>query len=85
MRSYLSVQVIRATCSLSSRDRFEVVAAYHLPLIEIFRSFASSKYDPQTKVWSFDLDDHDLLLQKSRGLAPGLIVTPLPTWICDEF
>ena len=77
--------MITATCSLSSRSRFEVVAAYHAPLIEIFKSIASGQYNSQTRVWSFALYDHDLLLQKSRGLAPGLLVTPLPTFVRDAF
>ena len=86
MCSHLSLQVTTAKCSLSSRDRFEVVAAYHASLIEIFRRpEASGQYNPQTKVWSFSLDDHDLLLLKSRCLAPVLILTPLPTWVRDAF
>ena len=85
MCSHLSLQVTTAKCSLSSRDRFEVVAAYQASLIEIFRSFASGHYNPQTKVWSFSLHDHDVLLCKSRGLAPGLVVTPRPTWVRDAF
>ena len=80
-----SPQVITATCSLTSRSRFEVVAAYHAPLIEIFKSIASGQYNSNTRVWSFALFDHDLLLQKSRGLAPGLIVTPLPPFVRDAF
>jgi len=77
--------VITAVCSLTSRSRFEVAAAYHAPLIEIFKSIASGQYNSKTRVWSFALHDHDLLLQKSRGLAPGLNVTALPTFVRDAF
>ena len=77
--------MITAVSSLISRSRFEVVAAYHAPLIDIFKSIASGQYNSKTRVWTFALDDHDLLLQKSRGLAPGLIVTPLPTFVRDAF
>ena len=62
-----------------------MVVAYHAPLIEIFKSIASGQYNSKTRVWSFALHDHDLLLQKSRGLAPGLSVTPLPTFVRDTF
>ena len=36
-------------------------------------------------MWTLALYDHGLLLQKSRGLAPGLIVIPLPTFVRDAF
>lgn len=55
------------------------------PITPLSLSVASRQYNPQTKVWYFSIDDHDLLLRKSRGLAPGLIVTPLPTWVSDAF
>ena len=61
------------------------MVAYHAPLIEIFKSIASGQYNAKDKVWSFALYDHDLLLQKSRGLAPGLVVSPLPTFVRDAF
>ena len=77
--------MITAVCSLTSRSRFEVAAAYHAPLIEIFKSIASGQYNSKTRVWSFALHDHDLLLQKSRGLAPGLNVTALHTFVRDAF
>ena len=75
-----SLQVAPAKCSLCSRG-----LRWSPPITPLSLSVASRQYNPQTKVWYFSIDDHDLLLRKSRGLAPGLIVTPLPTWVSDAF
>ena len=78
-------KVVTATCSLTSATRFEVVASYHAPLIDLFKQLASAQYRASDRTWTFALAEHDLLLQKARGLAPGVLVTPLPANILATF
>ena len=80
-----SGKVVHGSCSLVSVSRFEVTVGYHPQLVEVFKSLASSQYQPSTRLWTFSLGDHDTLLQKARGLAPGLQLTALPTWVLKTF
>lgn len=80
-----SGKVVQGTCSLISTSRFEVHVGYNAQLIEIFKSIPSSQYRSNDRIWTFDLTDHDSLIQKSKSLAPGVVVTPLPAWILSTF
>jgi len=79
------VKVVTATCSLTSATRFEVVAPYHAPLIDMLKQLASAQYRASDRAWTFALAEHDLLQQKVRGLFPAVKMSPLPLHILATF
>ena len=52
---------------LVSNVKFEARVGYHEALIEIFKSMTSSEYKVKDRMWTFHVDEHDLLLEKIKA------------------
>eukprot|EP00092_Neocalanus_flemingeri_P016312 GFUD01017657.1.p1 GENE.GFUD01017657.1~~GFUD01017657.1.p1 ORF type:complete len:811 (-),score=228.30 GFUD01017657.1:63-2438(-) len=78
-------KVVKGSCSLISPTRFEVNVGFHDKLIQTFKAVDSAQYNAQQKTWTFDIMDHDMLIQKTNQLKPEVDVSPLPRWTLDTF
>jgi len=76
---------VKGTCSLISSSRFEVHVGFHEQVINTFKGIESGQYNAQMKTWSFNILDHDRLIQKTNSLKPEVDISPLPLWILQTF
>jgi len=83
--SPFSTNVVKGSCSLISSTRFEVSVGFHAQMIQTFKSIDSAQYNAQQKTWTFNIIDHDILVQKTNLLKPEVEVNPLPRWTLDTF
>ncbi|XP_062603453.1 LOW QUALITY PROTEIN: SWI/SNF-related matrix-associated actin-dependent regulator of chromatin subfamily A-like protein 1 [Saccostrea cucullata] len=74
-----------AKCLLISRERFEVTAGYYPPLIDLFKTIATKKYDAVTRKWSFKLEDYHKLVAAMRSMSPQVKLVTLPQAILSTF
>lgn len=70
---------ITAKCSIIAEDRFQVdLSGYSEEAIEIFKTIPSRSYDPKSRMWSFNINNYDMLLSKLNVLVQKLTVEKLP-------
>ena len=55
--------IIQAACSLVSPTRFEVRTSYHEGMIKIFKCMTTANYNAKTRMWTFELAEHDKLIK----------------------
>ncbi|XP_071448484.1 SWI/SNF-related matrix-associated actin-dependent regulator of chromatin subfamily A-like protein 1 [Hetaerina americana] len=72
-------------CKLIKRDRFAVEIAFHVGLINVFKSIPSSAYDPNSKNWNFSLSDHGKLMSLVSSMKGEVSVSPLPKMVLETF
>ncbi|XP_076821185.1 SWI/SNF-related matrix-associated actin-dependent regulator of chromatin subfamily A-like protein 1 isoform X1 [Clavelina lepadiformis] len=60
------------SCQLTDGDRFTVTCKYDPKLVIVFKSVSSRRFDPETKIWSFDVNDHNYLASKLNVLGFNL-------------
>ncbi|XP_055837389.1 SWI/SNF-related matrix-associated actin-dependent regulator of chromatin subfamily A-like protein 1 [Episyrphus balteatus] len=73
------VQSVSCTCYLISCYRFAVnPSGYHTQLIEVFKSIPSKAYDGNTRIWSFSVNDYQLVQDKCAGLKPYVVIGVIP-------
>jgi len=78
-------KVVKGSCSLISKTRFEVQVGFHDQLIQTFKSIESGQYNAQKKTWSFNILDHDRLIQKTKSLKSEVDILSLPPWTLQTF
>ncbi|XP_034669331.1 SWI/SNF-related matrix-associated actin-dependent regulator of chromatin subfamily A-like protein 1 [Drosophila subobscura] len=74
------------TCSLYmiSAHRFEArTSGYHEKLIAVFKNMPTRSYDSNTRLWSFDLKDYQLLQTHVADLKPHVTINAIPKKILD--
>jgi len=76
---------VSGTCSLVQPTRFQALIGYNEKLIQTFKKMKTGAYNAKTRIWSFDLSEHDPLLQALAALKSEVELTPLPRWILDTF
>ncbi|XP_013929526.1 PREDICTED: SWI/SNF-related matrix-associated actin-dependent regulator of chromatin subfamily A-like protein 1 [Thamnophis sirtalis] len=69
-------RILKGKCINHSEGRFRVEIGYNTELIEIFRSLPSKKYDPETRMWNFSLEDYGELMEKVEQF-PSVSLTSL--------
>ncbi|XP_070585902.1 SWI/SNF-related matrix-associated actin-dependent regulator of chromatin subfamily A-like protein 1 [Erythrolamprus reginae] len=69
-------RILKGKCINHSEGRFRVEIGYNAELIEIFRSLPSKKYDPETKMWNFSLEDYGHLMERVEQF-PAISLTSL--------
>ncbi|KAK7076921.1 SWI/SNF-related matrix-associated actin-dependent regulator of chromatin subfamily A-like protein 1, partial [Halocaridina rubra] len=74
-------KAITGTFRLMSRERFVADVGYYAPMIEIFKTMQSRKYDPESRKWNFSLSEHDNLAEALRPLRPSACISPLPHFV----
>eukprot|EP00105_Crassostrea_gigas_P039322 XP_019923470.1 PREDICTED: SWI/SNF-related matrix-associated actin-dependent regulator of chromatin subfamily A-like protein 1 isoform X2 [Crassostrea gigas] len=74
-----------AKCLLISRERFEVTSGYFPPLVDLFKTMATKKYDAVTKKWSFKLEEYQKLVSAMRAMSPQVRLVPLPQAVLSTF
>ena len=76
--AYCSAKPVTAKCILESATRFRVESEYHAGLVAACKSTPSASYDFKARTWSIDLEHHDELIKKVKGMRPIVNVEPLP-------
>ncbi|KAM3856911.1 SWI/SNF-related matrix-associated actin-dependent regulator of chromatin subfamily A-like protein 1 isoform 1-T2 [Vipera latastei] len=69
-------RILKGKCVKHSEGRFRVEIGYNTELIEIFRSLPSKKYDPETRIWNFSLEDYGHLMKRVEQF-PSISLTSL--------
>ncbi|XP_015686615.1 SWI/SNF-related matrix-associated actin-dependent regulator of chromatin subfamily A-like protein 1 [Protobothrops mucrosquamatus] len=69
-------KILKGKCVKHSEGRFRVEIGYNTELIEIFRSLPSKKYDPETRIWNFSLEDYGHLMERVEQF-PSVSLTSL--------
>uniref|UniRef100_A0A8C5RJJ0 SWI/SNF-related matrix-associated actin-dependent regulator of chromatin subfamily A-like protein 1 n=1 Tax=Laticauda laticaudata TaxID=8630 RepID=A0A8C5RJJ0_LATLA len=77
-------RILKGKCVNHSEGRFRVEIGYNIELIEIFRSLPSKKYDPETRMWNFSLEDYGHLMELVKSL-PDVQLKPLPKPVIMAF
>ncbi|KAM6466511.1 SWI/SNF-related matrix-associated actin-dependent regulator of chromatin subfamily A-like protein 1 isoform 1-T1 [Liasis olivaceus] len=67
---------LKGKCVEHSEGRFRVEIGYNTELIQMFRSLPSKRYDPETRMWNFSLEDYDCLMEGAERF-PSISLTPL--------
>jgi len=78
-------KIVKGTCVLVSKTRFEVQVGFHDQLIQTFKGIESSQYNAQKKTWNFNILDHDRLIQQIKPLQSEVNICPLPNWTLQTF
>ncbi|KAL3273129.1 hypothetical protein HHI36_014583 [Cryptolaemus montrouzieri] len=80
---YLDKQTsITAKCVVTSNVKFTVeLSAFSTPAIEVFKSIPSRQYDANTKQWSFQLQEYEIVLAKLNALKGHLDVVKIPQFV----
>lgn len=72
-------QIITCTCYMISSQRFVVnPSEFSSKIIEIFKSIPSKNYDPNNRLWSFDIKDYDLVHERFENLKPNITIKHIP-------
>ncbi|XP_026563815.1 SWI/SNF-related matrix-associated actin-dependent regulator of chromatin subfamily A-like protein 1 [Pseudonaja textilis] len=69
-------RILKGKCVKHSEGRFRVEIGYNTELIEIFRNLPSKKYDPETRMWNFSLEDYGHLMETVEQF-PSVSLTSL--------
>ncbi|XP_020506799.2 SWI/SNF-related matrix-associated actin-dependent regulator of chromatin subfamily A-like protein 1 [Labrus bergylta] len=67
---------VRGKCVSHTEGRFRIEVGYHAELIAVFKSISSKNYDPATKMWNFDLEDYQQLMDEAASI-PSVSLRPL--------
>ncbi|KAM5152124.1 SWI/SNF-related matrix-associated actin-dependent regulator of chromatin subfamily A-like protein 1 [Mantella aurantiaca] len=59
---------VKGRCVKHAEDRFRVEVGYSAELIVLFKTIPSKNYDPQTKMWNFNLEDYTSLMSEVQRL-----------------
>lgn len=60
---------VRGKCVPHTEGRFRVEVGFHAQLIDVFKSIPSRNFDPATKMWNFNLEDYQHLMQDAAAIA----------------
>lgn len=71
-------------CVLDSHKRFRVESRFNQFVVSVCKSLRSSRYDPSSRTWSLDLEEHENFVRRLRE-NDGIKVVALPTWILATF
>ncbi|KAG8233390.1 hypothetical protein J437_LFUL013170 [Ladona fulva] len=81
--SFYSKANVTGHCKLITKDRFSVEIGYHEVMVKIFKTIPSALYDPPSRTWNFNLQDHGKLLTALSSLKNEVSVSPLPATILE--
>ncbi|KAG4066477.1 hypothetical protein HA402_007113 [Bradysia odoriphaga] len=80
------VKVISCSCYMVSESRFEVnPSGFSNQLINIFKTIPSRSYDMKTKLWSFHMNDYNLVQERVNSMNPNVVIGQLPPYILQVF
>jgi hypothetical protein len=54
-------------------NRFEIIIGYNKDLIDLFKTFSSRRYDPNSKRWNFSLEQYDEIINRIKDQFNGTI------------
>jgi len=63
--------------NVTDRGMIKAMCGYNAAVIDVFKTMKTRSYDKDTRTWSFQLQEHDELVKKLRGLG-NVTVTALP-------
>lgn len=69
--------------ALKSETKFVANFGFNNSIISILKEIPSRSYDQENRIWSFDLSEHGLVVDKLS--KNGYNVEPLPKWILKTF
>nr|XP_033802534.1 SWI/SNF-related matrix-associated actin-dependent regulator of chromatin subfamily A-like protein 1 [Geotrypetes seraphini]XP_033802535.1 SWI/SNF-related matrix-associated actin-dependent regulator of chromatin subfamily A-like protein 1 [Geotrypetes seraphini]XP_033802537.1 SWI/SNF-related matrix-associated actin-dependent regulator of chromatin subfamily A-like protein 1 [Geotrypetes seraphini] len=75
---------LKGKCMKHSEDRFRVEVGYNAELISLFKTLPSRNYDPVSKMWNFNLEDYNDLMQAVQCL-PSVTLQPLEGMDAKDF
>lgn len=71
---------------LINNQQFEAQVDYNQELMEIFKSMKTKKYDPNTKRWSFNLNEYEELISNIRSkMGQSVNIVQLPKIVKETF
>lgn len=77
-------KVVSATVYLISEDRFEVnPSEFSSPLVNVFKTLNTRRFDNKTKLWNFSIDEYDTLMSRVAPLAPHVVLGSLPPYVLN--
>lgn len=74
------------TCNLYmvSAHRFAAqTSGYHEKLVAVFKNMPTKSYESNSRIWSFDLSDYQLLQTHAGDLKPNVHVNGIPKKVLD--
>jgi hypothetical protein len=75
--STVSGPAVTITMAVTADGMFKAICPYHAGAVAVFKTIGSRSYDSNTRVWSFQVRDHDQLV-KRLGELGSATVKPLP-------
>ncbi|GFO17797.1 swi/snf-related matrix-associated actin-dependent regulator of chromatin subfamily a-like protein 1 [Plakobranchus ocellatus] len=79
------IQCLKGRCVLISQDTFSVDVGYHCAVIEFFKQQKTRSYDATKKIWSFKLEEYDVIMKGLSSFRPDVEIEGLPRHILEIF
>ncbi|KFB39093.1 AGAP008426-PA-like protein [Anopheles sinensis] len=80
------IRAVTCSCSMISETRFIVETdGFNEQMIEEFKKIPSKNYVPESKKWTFELKDYNLLQERILTLNPHVVLAPIPVFVMREF
>nr|XP_023019905.1 SWI/SNF-related matrix-associated actin-dependent regulator of chromatin subfamily A-like protein 1 [Leptinotarsa decemlineata] len=77
-------QTFTGKCVLINEDRFKVeLSAFIQEAIDVFKTIPTRFYDPKSRIWNFDVKNHELVVARLNHLRPKLTIEPLPKFVLN--
>lgn len=77
-------KVVSCSCSMVAPQRFQVISSsFSRQLVDIFRTIPSKIYDTNTQIWSFGVNDYELVMEKVNLLNPDVVIDGLPRFVLN--
>ncbi|XP_037052396.1 SWI/SNF-related matrix-associated actin-dependent regulator of chromatin subfamily A-like protein 1 [Bradysia coprophila] len=77
-------KVVSCSCSMATPSRFQVTTSgFCAKLVDIFRTIPSKAYDTSTRIWSFGVNDYELVQEKVNLLNPDVVIAGLPKFVLN--
>ncbi|KAG4072648.1 hypothetical protein HA402_004737 [Bradysia odoriphaga] len=75
-------KVVSCSCSMVTPTRFQVTTSgFCAKLVDVFRTIPSKAYDTSTRIWSFGVNDYELVKEKVNLLNPDVVIAGLPKFV----
>ncbi|RUS78192.1 hypothetical protein EGW08_014051 [Elysia chlorotica] len=80
-----NLNCVKGKCVLLRPDTFSIDVGYHSALIEFFKQQKTKSYDAVKKVWSFKLEEYDLIMKGLNNFRPDVEIEGLPRHVLNVF
>lgn len=75
-------KTVTCTCAMITSNYFQVVTSgYHAQLIAVFKSIPSHTYNPDTKIWSFNIAQYEMVQEKVGKIGPDVTIGTIPRFV----